>query len=163
MSELMHTLEVLGGTVVQWSWQLAFFIGFLWLAVRLDRRHRPEFRYRLWTFALLVSLGLPWTLQGIASYSWTIRAREVWTDSGAFGAGHSDGRKRAVPQTVEMPRNVSSPDDPDTENTRRKAPSATIVYRAVGLLWVLGIAVGVTKKAVSIKGCRELWNARSLS
>jgi hypothetical protein len=85
MSESIHTIEVLGRTVAQWSWQLAALIGFLWLVVRLDRRHRPDFRYRLWTFALIASVCLPWALQGIASYSWTIRAREVWTDIHTFG------------------------------------------------------------------------------
>ena len=140
MSDLVQFMEVLGRTIVFWSWQLVIVIGFLWLVVRLDRRHRPEFRYGLWTVALMMSLLLPWVIQGIASYSWTIRAREVWIDTRAFDAG------KGKPQTGETSVSLLPLQYSATEIPPSPLPSSAVVYRIVGLLWMLGIGVAATRK-----------------
>jgi len=146
MSELIHTVEVLGRAIVLWSWQLAIFIGFLWLVVRMDRRHRPEFRYRLWAAALVISLFLPWMLQGIASYSWTIRAKEAWIDTHPFDSPKNERSYEPGPQIGETKRRPLRLQPSQQEVTPTRWPSLAVVYRCLGFQWILGIGVGAARK-----------------
>jgi beta-lactamase regulating signal transducer with metallopeptidase domain len=146
MSELIQNIDVLGRAIVAWSWQLAIFIGFLWLVVRLDQRHRPEFRYRLWAFALVTSLFLPWTLQVIASYSWTIRAREFWTDTHTADATQDEKSGKQPAQVGETGGILPPLRYPGEAVTPSLRLSSAVAYRTVGFLWALGIVVGAVRR-----------------
>src|SRR5688572_30265393 len=147
MNELIHAFEGLGRIIILWSWQLALFIAFLWLIVRVDRRHRPEFRHRLWTLALVVSLALPWALQGIASLSWTMRAKEVWTDPRATVVLRIEPPANAVtlqPMKEESVEGAAA--RPAAGTSGMTFVSSARVLRLIGLLWLLGVLIGAARR-----------------
>ena len=139
--------------VVLWSWQLAMFIGFLWLVVRLDRRHRPEFRYRLWTFALVMSLA--------PSVGITGGSRPFMDDASQGSLDRNSrrllwaikGNNRRRPRVIETGSNVSTFRYPGDEVAHSSLLAELSSVRILGLFWILGVAVGGARE---IRGHRRM-------
>jgi hypothetical protein len=99
MMDALSLFERLGAYVLTWSWQMAVLVLFAWIAVSLDRRHRPALRHRLLVLTLCFGLLLPWVPEKIAALSWTQDVRQVLTPVAApsKSAAHGAGKVFAVP------------------------------------------------------------------
>jgi beta-lactamase regulating signal transducer with metallopeptidase domain len=140
MIDLGDTLMGLGRYVVAWSLQLGALIGFLWILLRFDRRHRPELRYRLLILTLVLSLVLPWISHRIGAFWLTAQIKQVWLEP-------------VAPRSIATPRTVVSEETDRGASllSTASAPAATpsissIVYMTIGSLWCAGISIAATRR-----------------
>ena len=132
-------LNGLGRYVVTWSLQLVALIGFLWILLQFDRRHRPELRYRLLMLTLVLGLLLPWISLRIGGLWWTTQIKQVWLEPGAatsIAVPKPDSARLQLSTT-----SVSTAATPDTTRSISATP-----YMIIGLLWCAGIVIAATRR-----------------
>lgn len=143
MTPILHFLGELVHYALTWSWQLAMLIGLLWIVLRLDRRHRPELRYRLLFLTLVLSVLLPWVPGKIATLSWTARIKEVWLEPVEAAARTAS---RAEPVTERTASSLVSLPPTATETSVTTRPHVGILFPILGFLWCAGMTIAALRK-----------------
>src|SRR5262245_4022543 len=124
--------ELMGQYVVSWTWQAAVVLGLAWLAVLLDRRHRPSLRYRIWSAALVGVLLLPWGPAIVASLPLTEVFKGAWT---AVETPSMPGRLQVI-----MSPDLRLPDDPIPAPPLSSHNASVSFLSLAGLAWISCVA-----------------------
>ena len=149
MTEALSLFERLGAYVLTWSWQVAVLVIVAWIAVRLDRRHRPRLRHSLWVSTLLFGLLLPWLPEKIAAQSWTREIRQVLVEPKAASSKpfvETSGGVSSVSQ-----RAIRTAQTPGVSHVGRIATSAgtfsrATLLQAAGFLWMVGVVIAACRR-----------------
>ncbi len=139
MNGVLPILEWTGRHIALWSWQIVLLFAIARLAVAMDLKHRPVFRTRIWTVALICFLLLPLVPAVVASRTW---AREV---------------RQAFPDTEMLPflDEASPPQIPQTESLSLPKPersgmrlslSIPFLFRLLGIIWFAGTGFALIRK-----------------
>jgi beta-lactamase regulating signal transducer with metallopeptidase domain len=144
MIDALFLFERLGTYVLTWSWQMAVLVVVAWIAVRLDRQHRPTLRHRVWVLTLLFGLLLPWIPERIAAEYWTQQVRQVLAPS-VVAPSKSKAQNAGNAFVVPM-RAMDKAQTTGVAHVGTTAPSGWNFSRprflqATGLLWLAGVVL----------------------
>src|SRR5262245_5635611 len=78
MIDLVQHFRPTGEYILIWAFESAVVMTIAWIIVKLDRQHRPAYRVRVWTAALVGILLLPWGAWALAQVPTLQQAKQAW-------------------------------------------------------------------------------------
>jgi beta-lactamase regulating signal transducer with metallopeptidase domain len=149
MSDVLLLFQRVGDYVLAWSWQMAVLFGFIWIAVKLERQHRPKLRHNLWVATLSFGLLVPWVPDWIAAQPLIRDFRQALVtpiEPTRTAVAHSR-TALTVPSIVLARPAVYRKAHPAVVAESGKMISWTNFSRTLGLLWVIGVLVTAYRTA----------------
>lgn len=148
MTNLMLVFEETGRYLLTWTVQVAVLVLFIQCVVRLDLKHRPALRFRIWALAVGCILMLPWLPSMVAAAPWMTELKQTWVDQGVrssatFSIENQLMRKTSVEAEVRRTKPSAMPVSGIATGFRFHTG---ILFQLVGGLWLFGFAFSAFRR-----------------